>query len=629
MNNVTKLLAGLGLAAALLAPASAAWDSDKGCLTCHEGIERFADTKVMSKLSCTKCHNGDGKATEFDSAHADLWANPTDLRVVDNTCGKCHSKDVKNAKTSIHATMSGMISGTRYDFGSQSRDSIHATYDVKALKTGREGTVESLSQIPSYDPTKAESDTNSIGDDYLRNQCLRCHIWSDGHQRDGDYRGSGCAACHVEYSNDATYQGGDKAIDKTQKDRPIKHKITRAPSVDQCQHCHNRGSRIGVSYKGMMESDGYGTPYKDNGGKQGKLHGKHYNFLQADLHYDAGLSCIDCHTKNEMHGDGYLYEKKEHAVEIRCATCHGTTTTPATLKTTHGDKMNNLERNGDQVIINLKGQDKSLEVPQLMPMKQQSNGELTPMPLALSPAGKVAMMDIPVHMEKLECHTCHSGWAPQCYGCHAKQDISKPNGDWLSGKSDDLSKQSNKANRDKTAFAWQESRSYVRWDSAGLGINHRGKVSTYVPGCQVFLTQVDGDKPIISNKAYTTKDGTSGIAHNPIVPHTTSKQARTCTDCHTNPKVWGVGSGIYKVERNFPAGEAPIDFELERFVDESGKQLQATNHKGARPFNKAEQDKIKRVGTCIACHASEAKKMGQAAPNDITHSKLIREQMNK
>ncbi|TKB54980.1 multiheme c-type cytochrome [Ferrimonas aestuarii] len=629
MNYLTKILTGCGLAAALMAPAYAAWDSDKGCLSCHEGIEQFSDTKVMSKLSCTKCHNGDGKATELELAHKEMWANPTDLRVVDQTCGKCHKKEVANAKTSLHATSAGKISGTRYDFGAQTRDSIHATYDVKALKTGREGTVAELTQLPSYDPTKPESDTNSIGDDYLRNQCLRCHIWSDGHQRDGDYRASGCAACHVEYSNAATYEGGDKAIDKTQKDRPRMHKMSRVPSVTQCQHCHNRGGRTGMSYAGMMESDGYGTPFKENGGKQGKLHGKHYNFLQADLHYDAGLTCVDCHTKNEMHGDGYLYEKKEYALEIRCETCHGTTESPATLATIHGDPMDHLERQGDKVIINLKGQDRALEVPQLMPAEEK-NGQLQSLPLALSPEGKVAMVDIPVHMEKLECHTCHSAWAPQCYGCHAKQDIGKSSGDWLTAKpGGDPSKASHKSNRAGDAFAWKESRSYVRWDSPALGINHRGKVSTYVPGCQVFLTQVNGEQGIISNKTYTTKDGTSGIAHNPIVPHTTSKQSRTCTDCHTNPKVWGVGSGIYDIQRNFPDGEAPIDFELERIVDEQGMQLQATNHKGARPFNKAEQQKIQRVGTCIACHAAEAKKLNADAPDDITHSKLIRQQMNK
>lgn len=616
MKNISFLIAipmilGIGMSNAL-----AQWDENKGCLSCHEGIEQFSDIDGMADLTCVDCHNGNGDATSLESGHKNMWANPTDLRVVEQTCGSCHSDEVDNAKTSLHATMAGMISGTRYNFGSQTRDSIHATYDVKALKTGREGTVDALTQLPSYDPTQAESDSNSPGDDYLRNQCLRCHIWSDGHQRDGDYRASGCAACHVEYSNAATYEGGDKAIDKTQKDRPRKHKMTRAPSVEQCQHCHNRGGRTGVSYMGMMESDGYGTPYKADGSKQGKLHGKHYNFLQADLHYDAGMSCIDCHTKDEMHGDGYLYTKKQYALEVRCETCHGTTSADATLETARGNKMTNLKRDGNKVTLTTKIDAKELNVPQL-------NG------VELSEEGQVAMVKIASHMEKMECSTCHAAWAPQCYGCHAKQDVGKPNGDWLNGESSDISQLGKKSNLNKKAFSWSESRSYVRWENPALGINHRGKVSTFVPGCQVFLTQVDGEKAIVTNKTYVTKDGTSGLSHNPIQPHTMSKKSRTCEECHTNPKVLGLGSGQYDIKRNFPDGEAPVGFELERFVDEQGNQLQSTSHEGARPFNKQEMDRISRVGACLACHGSDELSAEGNAPDDVTHNKVIQRMVEK
>ncbi|MCK8044932.1 hypothetical protein MSG37_08545 [Shewanella sp. 1CM18E] len=616
MKNIHFLIAIPMILSIGMSNALAQWDENTGCLSCHEGIEQFSDIDMMAELTCVDCHNGNGDATTLENGHKNMWANPTDLRVVEKTCGSCHSEEVDNARTSLHATMAGMISGTRYNFGSQTRDSIHATYDVKALKTGREGTVDSLTQLPSYDPSKAESGTNSPGDDYLRNQCLRCHIWSDGHQRDGDYRASGCAACHVEYSNAATYEGGDKAIDKTQKDRPRKHKMTRAPSVEQCQHCHNRGGRTGVSYMGMMESDGYGTPYKADGSKQGKLHGKHYNFLQADLHYDAGMSCIDCHTKDEMHGDGYLYTKKEYALEVRCETCHGTTSADATLETSRGNKMTNLKRDGSKVTLTTKIDGKTLNVPQL-------NGA------ELSEEGQVAMVKIASHMEKMECSTCHAAWAPQCYGCHAKQDVSKPNGDWLVGENSDISQLGKKSNLKKQAFSWSESRSYVRWENPALGINHRGKVSTFVPGCQVFLTQVDGEKAIVTNKTYMTKDGTSGLSHNPIQPHTMSKTSRTCEECHTNPKVLGLGSGQYDIERNFPDGKAPVDFELERFVDEQGNQLQSTSHEGARPFYKQEMDRISRVGACLACHGSDELGAEGKAPDDVTHNKVIQRMVEK
>ena len=591
--------------------------AEEQCLSCHEGIERISEGPVMGSLSCTACHRGDGAATEQEAAHKDMYANPSDLRVVEQTCGGCHPKEAGNVKTSIHATMAGMISGTRYDFGAQSRDSKYATYATKALKTGKPNTVENLTQIPSYDPSKPESADNSIGDDYLRNQCLRCHLWSDGHQRDGDYRASGCAACHVIYSDAGTYEGGDKAIDKTQKDRPKIHRITSKVPERQCIHCHNRGGRTGVSFIGTMESDKYGTPWKADGSKQGKLHGKQYNHLEGDVHYERGMTCIDCHDKHDMHGDGYLYEKKENAVSIRCVTCHGDINNPPTFITEEGNKLNNIKqtRGGPVLVAKLTG--KEHPVPVLHGAE-------------LSEAGHTAMVNIPAHMEKLECYACHAQWAPQCYGCHAKQDIGKANGDWINNQDTaDPTVAGRKENRQKSAFSWSESRSYLRWETPTLGINAKGKVSPFITGCQVFVTQVDGKEPRISNKAYTTVDGTSGIAHNPIQPHTISAGSRSCTSCHANPKTLGLGSGFYDIKDNFPDGDAPIDFELERIVDENGKQLQATNHKGARPFNKEEMDRISRVGTCIACHSGSTVKLDGKAPTDELHTKAIQKMTTK
>ncbi len=39
---------------------------------------------------------------------------------------------------------------------------------------------------------------------YLRQECLRCHTGGKGRERRGDYRGIGCASCHVPYSNAGT-----------------------------------------------------------------------------------------------------------------------------------------------------------------------------------------------------------------------------------------------------------------------------------------------------------------------------------------------------------------------------------------------------------------------------------------
>lgn len=597
----------------------AAWDSDKGCLSCHEGIERISETPVMGKLSCTSCHKGNGAETKDAAvAHKGMFANPSDFRVADQTCGTCHDEHLTNNKRSLHATMAGMISGTRYGFGAQDRKSKYATYDVEAPIADRPGSLLKLVQVPKYDPTKPDSETNSPGDDYLRNQCLRCHLWSGGAQQTGDVRASGCAACHVIYSDAGKYEGGDKAIDKSKVGRPKMHRITSKIPENQCLHCHNRGGRTGVSFIGTMESDGYGTPFKADGSKQGSLHGKQYNHLSKDVHFEKGMSCIDCHTQQDLHGDGRIYNKKQDAVEIRCETCHGDMKQAATFTTIWGNKLNNIQMKNGQPVLIAKLTGKEHPVPQLKGAK-------------LSEEGHAAMAAIPKHMEKLECYSCHAKWAPQCYGCHTDHDVGKPSRDWLAdGNTDDPSRNGTMNAVGKSAFTWSESRSYLRWETPVLGINAKGKVSPFIPGCQVVYTQRDSEKKTskVNNKVFTTVHGTSGWMQNPIQPHTISKSARTCADCHMSRKAIGLGTGTYDVKANFPNGGGP-DFEPERIVDEQGRQLQGTAHEGARPFNKAEQERISRVGACIACHGSGKVVLKNKAPTDELHTKAIRAYLKK
>ena len=69
----------------------------------------------------------------------------------------------------------------------------------------------------------------------------------------GDYRSSGCSACHVMYANDRdTFNSGpwaqyghlgksaskDPTIPKDESGHPIKHQMTRAIATSQCMSCH-------------------------------------------------------------------------------------------------------------------------------------------------------------------------------------------------------------------------------------------------------------------------------------------------------------------------------------------------------------------------------------------------------
>jgi hypothetical protein len=78
----------------------------------------------------------------------------------------------------------------------------------------------------------------------------------------GDYRSSGCTACHVVYANDrsptdsgwyAKYgnQGlsftADQAIRKDERGHPIKHQFTRAIPTSQCMNCHMHQGNLFVN----------------------------------------------------------------------------------------------------------------------------------------------------------------------------------------------------------------------------------------------------------------------------------------------------------------------------------------------------------------------------------------------
>jgi hypothetical protein len=92
----------------------------------------------------------------------------------------------------------------------------------------------------------------------------------------GDFRSSGCTACHVTYANDRSpvHSGADAAagsqgftmtsdpmIPKSEPGHPIRHKMTRSVPTSQCMTCHmHPGTNMMSTYQGMTwwdnETDG-------------------------------------------------------------------------------------------------------------------------------------------------------------------------------------------------------------------------------------------------------------------------------------------------------------------------------------------------------------------------------------
>ena len=49
---------------------------------------------------------------------------------------------------------------------------------------------------------------------------------------------------------------------------------------------------------------------------QDLLHGHAYTPQPADVHFQRGMACIDCHTEREVHGDGQIFAKRHYEVEL-------------------------------------------------------------------------------------------------------------------------------------------------------------------------------------------------------------------------------------------------------------------------------------------------------------------------
>ncbi|MEP4486894.1 MAG: hypothetical protein ABJ013_14785 [Halioglobus sp.] len=98
------------------------------------------------------------------------------------------------------------------------------------------------------------------------------HTWFMGtNDQPGDYRNSGCAACHVVYANDrdprhsgayaqfghiGESQSVDPMIPKEEPGHPLQHKFTRAIPTSQCMVCHMHQPNMFVnSYLGYTMWD--------------------------------------------------------------------------------------------------------------------------------------------------------------------------------------------------------------------------------------------------------------------------------------------------------------------------------------------------------------------------------------
>ncbi|WP_456481129.1 cytochrome C [Oceanithermus sp.] len=319
--------------------------AQKGCLSCHEGIEDIVppDSGMMAQIKafgamagdpagCVVCHGGNPQGLTKEEAHSGapealsnrgpqtFYPDPGSIWIADRTCGQCHPGYDYRLNLSLMQTEAGKIQGNLHTWGfpeTWDGKTPYGNYDVKdtdgpvpqvgteAYKKYMAELIEmypqafpsELKQIPEATPEEVKADPKLAALTYQRHDCQRCHVGVNGREKRGDYRGMGCSSCHVLYGDEGFYEGNDPTIKKDERGHPLKHRIVGTREfggihedssggipIATCNSCHNRGKRIGVTFQGLMEFP-YGTPFNDKGGTQPKLHTKKYLFIADDVHH--------------------------------------------------------------------------------------------------------------------------------------------------------------------------------------------------------------------------------------------------------------------------------------------------------------------------------------------------------
>ena len=448
------------------------------CLRCHAAAQDgFNDAHGFAADNCVACHAGNADAPTEDDAHEGLIAFPGDHASAGRACGGCHADRVAAVSRNLMHTGHGIVAKTRNSLDDAGGPGAAANF---------------------------QSLGHSVADSMLRKQCASCHLGQPKtkHALDVTFdRGGGCLACHV---NGYPAQG-----------HPA---LTARVEDGRCFGCHSRSGRISLSYTGLAEVE----PPADTAVRPALqlADGRAVERLPADVHYLAGMSCIDCHTSVGLMGDAGDARYQRQVVDIACTDCHDNDNARITLAdwpanlsslrkhvpfatdaetrflTTarNGTPLWHIELRGDGTWLQAKNSGRRLRIPEADP----------------------ARVGHDIEHERLSCAACHSQWAPRCFGCHMEYDPQSEQWDHVEKRN--------------TPGYWSDRRWGVDNALPTLGVNQYDSIEAFVPG-------------MIMTVAHPSFDETKFVRQfAPLSPHTTGK-ARSCVSCHRSSEALGLGEG--------------------------------------------------------------------------------------
>ncbi|MDP3563346.1 MAG: multiheme c-type cytochrome, partial [Methanoregula sp.] len=314
---------------------------------------------------------------------------------------------------------------------------------------------------------------------------------------------------------------------KKSLDRPEIHPaIDIQVSNDRCKSCHSRSGRISLNYEGWNETELKASEISVSDSLTVLPDERVLRFVQADIHHQKGMACIDCHNSYEVMGDGKSHKHKEDAVNVQCLDCHPMGKPKSRVVGKLPDRESQLIAGlrqysaKNEVVVTIRG-----DFPLLNTRIDSSGqifltGKLTRKLHLSKPAAPVCTRG--EGHKRLSCESCHTAWVPQCIGCHNGFESETPGFDLLTGQ--------------KSMGTWVEYAGISLAEPPVLGVSDKAesRIVTTMPGMIMTINHSSFGKG---------KENSFHRLYAPASGHTTQRAGRGCKSCHNNPLAIGYGRG--------------------------------------------------------------------------------------
>jgi hypothetical protein len=331
-----------------------------------------------------------------------------------------------------------------------------------------------------------------------------------------------------------------------------------------------------------------------------------------DIHYEAGMGCIDCHGSYDLHGgdptrptESIIASRMEHAVSIECEDCHGTVddyaqTQPGVnyrgetrdlVVDSEGNLLRHVQRESDGHVYlysKLTGQKHFVVQTKDVVVDSGVINPVTSQPVFSSKASYAMGRDDGdpstgigpkqtgttstgfSHSDNMSCASCHSSWQNSCVGCHLIGEYNEGN---------------NFSNITGERIAFREDEADFTYQSPvfmQLGVGPNNKIEQLAANTKVFFTYRDRNNVTSEVFAFSDRQGYGNnqtmvpypsLGHNKLTAHSIRGKVdsddegpRYCVACHLTTDGMSDYGSIYSDFRTRMANDdfANLDFAMIR-----------------------------------------------------------------